>query len=1390
MNEEDTFESYLNDASGSPDIEDLLALREEASDSAYLAKDKENKRLEAYARLQGVEPPPKRGPALVPEVFDYLDAPHQGVAGMIASILNVPGYEDQPLWESFRKGQKENIGTADILHAKGITNEMLDSTLPFASTLPIGRFVVPLAGDIATDPFSYLTGGASTFARQGGRGLSKVGAEVAAGLRVAERSKRVAAVPQTLAEAIQAIPSKGPRIFEALPDAVKAQIDSEITPEIGKVFQSASAVSKEIKKSKRLQAGLGNEGGELASAYAEDLAFQEAKATDLLGRMGAEDHAAIMAGHYGPGLQEGYLKGSIGLDPETKLDDLFARPAIGWTTPWKGAGGHNFNIEDGVYPVAGAQSGTIPGITAASTKFFDALDGPLYSADLNIGKYMRDTERKLLDYGRNVGDSEIPFKLGVAADVLGEGFTRGAGLGIGQTLKFLNDGVTIARKVPGLFSREAIARSKETSENVREYALARQAALQKVDKRAAEIFSDAPPEVLDMASSPWHTATKSDPTRNILGKSGEVLKYGAKFSRRTFDQTASDVMDAVRGTHGDTAASTIGKAIYTVEDDYRLMNEAERAAGIADTSIEGYLNAVYDRLGGISPSDKEAMLKESIAAFRNTATPENSIMRTYEVIGEAAAKRNLSPVLNLKDLYKARKLSHELNMASADFFNRQRLMSGYSPEVVAKLKNAIAGGNAKLSGVAARYMKERGVVLRDPDLTDIALKNFSDEGEKLGYAVGKKTVGPAPIIMHEGTMVTPEDLAAWERQSVQDLPGARQIADQLRLPYKINPYLGPGAGVESAPQLVFEPSIKADLKFLGDIAKQQRALLPGRLGEVITTRSGAEFSPRTIEKMVLNNFADNPEAQDLVEHYASGGLLPKHVVNSLQDALDTSGYLDKAIKRAGGNSTLESFKKSILGYLKLHKLATTLPFPGYQMQNLTSTIPLAITALKTIGPSLSPVRMYQVADVINGKTIGRAANGAYITGDVLKRYMQQYGILQRPGSKEEITDAISAGLHSFNPNKEQAAKEVNNILTRTKNNFLGLSAKVENLGRQWVFSDLVLQGVDPADAAARTAKAFTDYSAGKTRFERNFLNNLFFFYSFARAQTANTLVNLVTNPGALTAQIHMFDAAANVLKDPNAQPLPPDVDEQVKSLRTYDSLSKFVGRNKKGLPEFLTSVGLPMEQVSKWFNFQTPRDWGSLSDWMNTTGDNARNIFRNQVAALNPPLAKVFEMATGRNWFFDRPITDESLRRIADPKVAKSFASIVPFPYNAVPNAIIDDLDSFTKNMMAGHDNGDGTQTVNPYSLAILTMLVPGAGRATQTLSYLARQDQDTSSKLARFFTGARVSPQDIDKSLVYDRNQQLNTFFDVNSLKKSKAKIKQRALGEQLATQYGGEEE
>lgn len=101
------------------------------------------------------------------DVLDTLDTPRQAIAGIADAALrgDIFGTDEKTgkdVGFGIGRGMDENIETADILRRAGVEN-------------PYVRGIVGFAGDVLTDPLTYLSLGTGAAAKAGGRAITETG---------------------------------------------------------------------------------------------------------------------------------------------------------------------------------------------------------------------------------------------------------------------------------------------------------------------------------------------------------------------------------------------------------------------------------------------------------------------------------------------------------------------------------------------------------------------------------------------------------------------------------------------------------------------------------------------------------------------------------------------------------------------------------------------------------------------------------------------------------------------------------------------------------------------------------------------------------------------------------------------------------------------------------------------------------------------------------------------------------------------------------------------------------------------------------------------------------------------------------------------------------------
>lgn len=161
--------------------------------------------------------------------LDTLNAPMQGVLGVVDTAIRGDAFSPG-VGLGWSRGQDENVTTEDILRRHDIVDD------------PVLRGTLGIVGNIAADPFTYLSFGAGNVAKIGGRAITKEAGSALAN-KVSERIVASGVDDFVRAE-------------ELLDSAFKAAGDySDITKELQKLIaNNASETVIELQKARQAQA--------------------------------------------------------------------------------------------------------------------------------------------------------------------------------------------------------------------------------------------------------------------------------------------------------------------------------------------------------------------------------------------------------------------------------------------------------------------------------------------------------------------------------------------------------------------------------------------------------------------------------------------------------------------------------------------------------------------------------------------------------------------------------------------------------------------------------------------------------------------------------------------------------------------------------------------------------------------------------------------------------------------------------------------------------------------------------------------------------------------------------------------------------------------------------
>ncbi len=159
---------------------------------------------------------------------------------------------------------------------------------------------------------------------------------------------------------------------------------------------------------------------------------------------------------------------------------------------------------------------------------------------------------------------------------------------------------------------------------------------------------------------------------------------------------------------------------------------------------------------------------------------------------------------------------------------------------------------------------------------------------------------------------------------------------------------------------------------------------------------------------------------------------------------------------------------------------------------------------------------------------------------------------------------------------------------------------------------------------------------------------------------------------------------------------------------------------------------------------------------------------------------QVVQLVTGKNYFFDREITDKSMRKMA--LISEDLGKINGM--DVIPKEVFQGLNEATRFFLKGTDNGDGTITASPTRLAVASLLIPGFERYRSTANAMAKDGTDTKTKLLRATTGIKVNEIDPERSLIFDERNRQKEFAEEKGLATSRKELAKK-LEKQKQEEY-----
>lgn len=409
-------------------------------------------------------------------------------------------------------------------------------------------------------------------------------------------------------------------------------------------------------------------------------------------------------------------------------------------------------------------------------------------------------------------------------------------------------------------------------------------------------------------------------------------------------------------------------------------------------------------------------------------------------------------------------------------------------------------------------------------------------------------------------------------------------------------------------------------------------------------------------------------------------------------------HLDQTYKFLSNDEAINGLLKAYDKVLNIWKGSVTGIFPAFHGRNaLGGVFNNFLAGVK------NPLRYTQADELASGKTGELILNGKKYAFDELRELMRKYGILGQPG----LMDVMKSPQEMISGYK---GLQKLGMLPRDTMEF------IENRLRGALFIDRLAKGDDGWQAAKQVFKFHFDYAPeGLTTFESQIMKRIVPFYTWTRNNIPLQIEQAIKQPGKFAGIGKTIRAVRG-----NTQ----QQEQEYSALPSYikEAVPIRMGETKKGSPNYLYSLGLPLEDVNK--------------------------ISSKAVLDLLSPVVKFpLERLTGKNFYFDKDISE---------------VNTAPQMFSNLPQPLKEWL-SYKESRY----NGKVYRTADPYKLHFLTSLI---SRGIFTLDKLTDPNTPLLVKSLYTLSGIKGKTLDIEQEKVYRAKEQQEK---TNQLLESQGKLK-----------------
>jgi len=386
------------------------------------------------------------------------------------------------------------------------------------------------------------------------------------------------------------------------------------------------------------------------------------------------------------------------------------------------------------------------------------------------------------------------------------------------------------------------------------------------------------------------------------------------------------------------------------------------------------------------------------------------------------------------------------------------------------------------------------------------------------------------------------------------------------------------------------------------------------------------------------------------------------------------------------------------------KWLQTAPWPAFHLRNVLDGAVRMMMAIGLKGMNVS--RNWDIVQLMKGADGTMLINGVEHERKFLLDVFKRHGGIVDFGEKIGLTQINVAGvtdprLSPWNANFAlrgvNAAKEVANNLGGKADNYFRLNIFIEGMER----------GMAAPEAMRFAQKYMFDYAHALTPFERQAMRRMFPFYTFARFNIPLMLETMYQRPGLISG----LGKTQQLLRDDESP-----IEELIP------------GFVREGW-QFFPQIKNGKMQVWRGANLIAAEDLsfiGDLTRWR--TGGFREGTMKELIGRLNPLAKLPFELAAGKDFFFNRDIVEDSDVRkiILDVPVVREFLQL--------------------RQVQVGDET---MYRVNGYRYHLLNQTQLGRLYRTASESFgkeMGLDERTAWERLVPFVTGLRLTSIDLDR--------------------------------------------